>query len=145
VQEGFVESVVEFGPFEEELYSIYIPNPPLPDQIRDVIVRLDVLYAKVLKEYIRAKIVYENIEDMADEIIKSSKTQGSNSEARAAKAYEAARTAELGSLGQVNLLELRRCARARYLYLQDILKAIDKKHERLITIEGAYGIEAKLT
>lgn len=138
----FPDDLQELGPYEEELRSIMLPESPLPEDIRRAIAAMDKLYSKILPLYIRAKIAYENVSDLLDEVVTSNKV-GRNAEARKAAGYAKAQSFDMNGT-KIDLFEARRRARARYLYLSDILKAIEAKHDRIVALEGAFKIEANL-
>ena len=129
--------------FDKELSSIIIPEEIETHVVKHLTYRLNKLYDEVFFEFTRHKSLYENIDDLVDEV-KYRNMKGSNAEDRKKNAYDSVANYVNPKGVSYNLFEYRRQYREKYNFLKAVIDSINSKKSSLITDSGVLKIEASL-
>jgi len=132
-----------YDAFEAELAQIAVPQDPTPTQISTALVQLDTLFQKVYPYAVRARVAYDNVSSMLDEVMMSA-GKGTNPTAMKADAAQQAQHYRFNDGDVISLFELQRLAKSRHVFYDGLMQAIAQKHSRLITLIGARNLETKL-
>jgi hypothetical protein len=129
--------------FNNRLAEVKIPSEIAPHEIKHITSVLNDIYDEVFFDFAHYKSLYENVDDLIDEI-RSRNLVGSNSEHRRKNGYDAAGEFQKSDGERVNLFELRRRYRERFNFLKAIMDSVQSKKSSLIVDSAALKIEASL-
>lgn len=128
--------------FNIELSNIKIPAEVDAGIIRNLSAALNRLYDEIFFDFNKYKSLYENIEDLIDEVCKRN-VEGRSDTERKKRGYDAA--AEYVNKDKTfNLFEKRREYREKFNFLKGVMSSIETKKSFLIIDSAVLKIEASL-
>lgn len=125
------------------LSTIVIPLDITPGVAKGLLSRIDAFYSEVCLELGELEAQRENLDSRIEEWERT-KIAGTNDMVRKKTASEAIQAYPVGNGETVNLYELYRNINERYSWIKSVIKALEGKQSRLITVGGLLKLEKEL-
>lgn len=125
------------------LSTIVIPLDITPGVAKGLLSRIDAYYSEVCMELGELEAQRESLDSRIEEWERT-KIAGTNDMVRKKTASEAIQAYPVGNGETVNLYELYRTINERHAWIKSLIKALEGKQSRLITVGGLLKLEKDL-
>lgn len=128
--------------------SIHLPSDPTPTDIKNIESMLDDVLQDARFDYARVRSAFENIQDTINSTKKHLFLQkyddGRNNDERDALIQQAIENIDNGDGTSTNLVDMMKEARRRKLFMEEVIRILDTKHDRLITLGNLLKTESRV-